>query len=78
MATLDAISQRVWEMKYRLKGPGGEAVDKTVADTWRRVAWALAEPEKDRAAWTDKFYSALENFAFLRSEERRVGKECRL
>jgi ribonucleoside-diphosphate reductase alpha chain len=65
MATLDAISQRVWEMKYRLKGPGGEAVDKTVADTWRRVARALAAPERNPEEWAGRFYTALENFAFL-------------
>jgi ribonucleoside-diphosphate reductase alpha chain len=65
MATFDAISQRVWEMKYRLKGPGGEAVDKTVADTWRRVARALAAPERNPEEWAGRFYTALENFAFL-------------
>ncbi|MCH7831969.1 MAG: hypothetical protein IIC55_03765, partial [Proteobacteria bacterium] len=41
------ISQQIWEMKYRLKGADGRPVDKTMADTWRRVARALAEPEKD-------------------------------
>lgn len=65
MAILDAISQQVWEMKYRLKGPGGEAVDKTVADSWRRVATALAAPERNPGEWAGRFYTALENFAFL-------------
>jgi ribonucleoside-diphosphate reductase alpha chain len=65
MATLDAISQQVWEMKYRLKKLGGEAVDKTIADTWRRVATALAEPEQDKALWADRFYKALDGFGFL-------------
>ena len=41
------ISQQIWEMKYRLKGADGRPVDKTMADTWRRVARPLAEPEKD-------------------------------
>ena len=41
------ISQQIWDMKYRLKGADGRPVDKTMADSWRRVARALAEPEKD-------------------------------
>ncbi len=41
------ISQQIWDMKYRLKGPDGRPVDKTMADSWRRVARALAGPEKD-------------------------------
>ncbi len=65
MATLDAISQQIWEMKYRLKGPGGQPVDKTVEDTWRRVARALAVPERDPASWEKRFAEALDGFAFL-------------
>ena len=40
------ISQQIWDMKYRLKGADGRPVDKTMADTWARVARALSEPEK--------------------------------
>ena len=45
MATVAAISQQIWDMKYRLKGPAngpiaGEPIDKTIEDTWRRVARA--------------------------------------
>ena len=39
-----AISQQIWDMKYRLKH-GDEPVDRTVQDTFRRVAAALAEAE---------------------------------
>jgi ribonucleoside-diphosphate reductase alpha chain len=60
------VSQQIWDMKYRLKGPGGEAVDKTIEDSWRRVAAALAEAEpKDREAWLDRFAEALGDFRFL-------------
>jgi ribonucleoside-diphosphate reductase alpha chain len=52
-------------MKYRLKGPGGGAVDKTIEDSWRRVADALAVVEKDPALWADRFYEALKDFRFL-------------
>jgi hypothetical protein len=44
MAIVGAISQRIWDMKYRLRAPSGEAVDKTIEDTWQRVAAALAAP----------------------------------
>ncbi len=55
------IAEQIWDMKYRLKAPGGEAVDHTVEDTWRRVARALAsDPGEEQA-----FYAALEDFKFL-------------
>ena len=60
------ISQQIWDMKYRLKGPSGEAVDKTIEDSWRRVATALAEAEPaEREAWQARFYEALTDFRFL-------------
>ena len=59
------ISQQIWEMKYRLKGADGRPVDKTMADTWRRVARALAEPEKDAGLWERRFFEAMEDFRFL-------------
>ena len=54
MAQVAAISQQIWDMKYRLKEPGGAAVDKTIEDSWRRVATALAAVEKDPALWADR------------------------
>jgi ribonucleoside-diphosphate reductase alpha chain len=65
MKPVAAISQRIWDMKYRLKGPDGAAVDKTLEDTWRRIAGATAEAERDAHAWADRFYSALEDFKYL-------------
>jgi|TARA_Y100000294_G_scaffold122855_3_gene114251 ribonucleoside-diphosphate reductase alpha chain len=59
------ISQQIWEMKYRLKGADGRPVDKTMADSWRRVARALAEPEKDSVPWQQRFFEAMEDFRFL-------------
>ena len=49
MAVVASISQQIWDMKYRLRGPSGEPLDKTIEDTWRRVATALAAPERDPA-----------------------------
>jgi len=65
MTAISAISQQIWDMKYRLKEPGGEVVDKTIEDSWRRVARALAVVEKEPALWEERFYSALEDFKFL-------------
>jgi ribonucleoside-diphosphate reductase alpha chain len=67
MTGVSAISQQIWDMKYRLKSPTGEAVDKTMADTWSRVATALAEGEapETRTEWTTRFRDALADFEFL-------------
>ncbi len=65
MPQVTAISQQIWDMKYRLKAPGGEAVDKTIEDSWQRVARALAEPEKEPGLWAERFYGAMQDFKFL-------------
>jgi ribonucleoside-diphosphate reductase alpha chain len=65
MLQLAPVSQQIWDMKYRLKTHDGEALDKTIADSWRRVARDLARAEADPAAWEEPFFQALENFRFL-------------
>ena len=65
MPQVAAISQQIWDMKYRLKAADGTAIDRTIEDTWRRVANALAAPEKDQAVWAERFYGAMEDFRFL-------------
>ncbi len=65
MASVASISQQIWDMKYRLKGPGGVALDKTIEESWRRIATALATPEKEPAVWAERFYEALADFHFL-------------
>ena len=70
MAVVGAISQQIWDMKYRLRAPAngevpGEPLDKTIEDTWRRVATALAAPEREPATWAERFYRAMEDFKFL-------------
>ena len=59
------IAEQIWDMKYRLKSGDGTAIDGSVEDTWRRIARALAEVEKDPAHWEEQFYSALEGFQYL-------------
>src|SRR5215472_18275792 len=67
MPQVAAISQQIWDMKYRLKGLDGQPIDKTIEDSWRRVAEAAAEaePEAQRQAWAERFYGALAGFQFL-------------
>jgi ribonucleoside-diphosphate reductase alpha chain len=61
------ISERIWDDKYRLKTAEGAPVDLTLADSWARVASAVAaaEPEAARARWAEAFAGALAGFAFL-------------
>jgi len=65
MALVGSISQQIWDMKYRLRTPSEEVVDKTIEDTWRRVAEAVATAERDAALWVDRFYGAMTDFKFL-------------
>ena len=59
------IAEQIWDMKYRLKAADGTPVDRSVEDTWRRIARALAAGEAEPDVWEDRFYAALEDFRFL-------------
>ena len=54
-------------MKYRLTAADGSPVDRVLADTWERVAKAVAEaePKRGRARWAKAFKEAMVDFAFL-------------
>jgi ribonucleoside-diphosphate reductase alpha chain len=53
------FSEEVWQQKYKF---GNE---KTVEDTWKRVAKDLASVEQDKERWEKLFFFALENFKFI-------------
>jgi len=59
------IAEQIWDMKYRLKEADGTPIDRTVEDTWRRIARALASAEAEPAKWEERFYHALEDFRYL-------------
>ena len=63
--TLQPASEDIWDKKYRLKDKDGNAVDKNVADTYKRVAKALSEVEDEdkREFWSNRFTWALANGA---------------
>lgn len=63
---LQPASIDIWDKKYRLKDKDGTPIDKEIADTWERVASALAEVETTKAKkqqWKQQFIWALENGA---------------
>ncbi len=64
--TLIPLSQQIWNAKYRFAGPGRNA-DRSIEDTWARVARAAAsaEHERERDAWEQRFLDAMAGFAFI-------------
>lgn len=55
------VSRQVWESKYRYQG-----VDHSIADSWQRVARAVAGVETERRGqWEERFRQLLEDFRFL-------------
>jgi ribonucleoside-diphosphate reductase alpha chain len=67
MVELAPISQRIWTMKYRLKDDAGRPLEESIAQTWQRVARALAavEPPDRRETWRARFEAALQDFRFM-------------
>ncbi|WP_397543829.1 adenosylcobalamin-dependent ribonucleoside-diphosphate reductase [Roseovarius salis] len=59
------IAESIWDMKYRFKATDGTPFDRSVEDSWRRVARSLSAPEAEPEVWEDRFYHALEDFRFL-------------
>jgi ribonucleoside-diphosphate reductase alpha chain len=59
------IAESIWDMKYRFKAADGTPIDRSVEDSWRRIARALAEVEAEPATWEAEFYAALGGFRFL-------------
>ena len=60
---MQSISLDVWDKKYRLKDARGNVIDKSIEDTFRRVARTLSEQEKDKQKWYEDFFWALNNGA---------------
>ena len=59
-----AISEHIWNSKYRWR-EDGVARDHDIADSWARVARAVAAVEGDADFWTGQFKALLQDFAFL-------------
>ncbi len=67
------ISRHIWDTKYRYRD-GDVVYDKTIQDTWRRIARALGgiEPHA-QAEWERRFYEALKDFTFLPGGRIQAG-----
>ena len=64
-ASLNAIAQDIWDMKYRFKETDGTIHDQTPQDTFRRVAKAVAAAEADTGRWEKAFFDILSDYRFL-------------
>jgi ribonucleoside-diphosphate reductase alpha chain len=55
----------IWDKKYRLTSKDGQALDRTMDDTYKRVARALADVEdaQHREQWNERFLWALRHGA---------------
>jgi len=59
---LQAASQDIWDKKYRLKSKLGDPIDRTVDDSFKRIARALSDAElgaEKRSYWYERFLWAL-------------------
>ena len=66
------VSRHVWETKYRYRGR--DAHERDIADSWRRIARALAAIEaRDVPAWEERFFTVLQNFKFLPGGRIQAG-----
>jgi ribonucleoside-diphosphate reductase alpha chain len=69
----EEISRHIWRTKYRYRTAAGEG-DRTIEDTWRRIATALAAVEpQDRELWAARFYGILEGLKFLPAGRIQAG-----
>ncbi|NBC32056.1 MAG: adenosylcobalamin-dependent ribonucleoside-diphosphate reductase [Alphaproteobacteria bacterium] len=59
------ISAEIWDQKYRLRQPDGRPVEETIADTWQRVARALAVSEADPEGWAERFFEIMDGYRYL-------------
>ncbi|MFA6566762.1 MAG: adenosylcobalamin-dependent ribonucleoside-diphosphate reductase [Victivallales bacterium] len=59
------VGTEIWNRKYRYEGSNGVPEDKTVQETWSRVARAAAAREKDRKLWEKNFLEILSGYRFL-------------
>lgn len=64
---LTGIRQTVFLDRYALKDEYGKPMEKEPNEMWKRVAHAIAqvEPKAKRDIWEEKFFDAMQNFAFV-------------
>ena len=56
---LTLLGQIIWEDRYGLKNEQGALIEKSILDTFRRNAKAMASKESNSAYWENEFYKML-------------------
>ena len=59
------IARDIWDLKYRFKPHDGRVADGSMADTFRRVALAVAAAETDAVLWGQRFFELLNGMGFI-------------
>lgn len=61
------LREKVFLDRYALKAPDGTLTEHTPEETWKRVAWGIAQNEKPgkREKWEKEFYRVMEDFKFV-------------
>ena len=61
------LREKVFLDRYALKDKDGALTENTPEETWRRVAWGIAQNElpKNRKIWEDRFYDLMNDFKFV-------------
>ncbi|MCG8542754.1 MAG: ribonucleoside reductase, partial [Alphaproteobacteria bacterium] len=65
MDHMSPIAREIWDMKYRYRPPEAGPAEDSIADSWRRVAGALAAPEVEPERWAQIFFDAMDGYRFL-------------
>jgi ribonucleoside-diphosphate reductase alpha chain len=67
------VSRHVWETRYRYRDSGKDG-DRTIADSWHRVARAVSAVElRDHEVWERRFIDILNGFKFLPGGRIQAG-----
>lgn len=66
------VARHIWDAKYRHR-EGVVVCDATIADSWRRIAHALAAADSDAEMWQARFYAILQDFKFLPGGRIQAG-----
>ena len=61
------LSRFIWESRYR--DPDAETPEERIADSWNRVAIAVAAVERDAGAWRERFLAILRDKGVLRTRK---------
>ncbi len=61
------LREKVFLDRYALKDKDGLLIEHTPEETWKRVAWGIAQNEKpaQREKWGKAFYNIMEDFKFV-------------